>query len=61
MRDFDKNQYTVVIDLKPALDDQKLEARLLRDIEERKNQNFTGLVGGLVPHSMGLIPGTRRR
>ena len=52
MRDFDKNQYTVEIDLKPALDDQKLEARLLRDIEERKNQNFTGLVGGLVPHSM---------
>ena len=52
MRDFDRNRYTVDIDLKPALDDRKLEARLLRDMEERKNQNFTALVGGLVPHSM---------
>lgn len=52
LRDFDSNRYTVVIDLKPALDDKKLEARLLRDMEERKNQNFTALVGGLVPHSM---------
>lgn len=59
MRDFGKNQYTVAIDLKPALDEQKLEARLLRDMEERKNQNFTGLVGGLVPHSM--IPVLVRR
>lgn len=52
LRDFDRNRYTVSIDLKPALDEKKLEARLLRDIEDRKNQNFTGLVGGLVPHSM---------
>jgi predicted Rossmann fold flavoprotein len=52
MRDFAKNQYTVSIDLKPALDEKKLETRVLRDMEERKNQNFTALLGGLVPHSM---------
>lgn len=52
LRDFSKNRYTLRIDLKPALDEKKLEARLLRDMEERKNQSFSSLVGGLVPHSM---------
>jgi len=52
MRDFAQGPYTVEIDLKPALDDRKLEARLLRDMEERKNQTFSALVGGLVPRSM---------
>ena len=52
MRDFNKNQYVLSIDLKPALDEKKLETRILRDMEERKNQNFTALLGGLVPHSM---------
>ena len=52
LRDFEKNQYRAEMDLKPALDDKKLEARLLRDMEERSNQSFTNLVGGLVPHSM---------
>jgi len=40
------------IDLKPALDEKKLEARILRDMEEKKNQNFSALAAGLVPHSM---------
>lgn len=52
LRDYDRGHYTVSIDLKPALDSQKLEARLLRDIGERSNQSFSALVGGLVPHSM---------
>lgn len=46
------DSYTVYIDLKPALDEAKLDSRLLRDMKARQNQNFTGLVGGLVPHSM---------
>lgn len=50
--DFTKNEYTAHIDLKPALDEQKLDARLLRDFEERANQNFSSVLGGLVPHSM---------
>lgn len=50
--DFSKNSYMAHIDLKPALDEQKLDARLLRDFEERANQNFSSVLGGLVPQSM---------
>lgn len=50
--DFSKDEYTAHIDLKPALDEQKLDARLLRDFEERANQNFSTVLGGLVPQSM---------
>lgn len=50
--DFSKNQYMAHIDLKPALSEEKLDARLLRDIQDRANQNFSTLLGGLVPHSM---------
>lgn len=39
----------VVIDLKPALDHQKLDARLLRDIAEKKDGRFIDIVGGLLP------------
>ena len=52
MRDFEKNTYRMFIDLKPALDEQKLDARLLRDFEERANQNFATVLGGLVNKSM---------
>ena len=49
---FGKDSYTAHIDLKPALDEQKLDARLLRDFEERANQDFGNALGGLVPRSM---------
>ena len=52
MRDFEKNTYRMFIDLKSALDEQKLDARLLRDFEERANQNFGTVLGGLVNKSM---------
>lgn len=52
LRDYEKNHYLLSIDLKPALSTEKLEARILRDMDERKNQNAVGLAGGLVPHSM---------
>jgi len=57
--DFTKDSYVAHIDLKPALDEQKLDARLLRDFEERANQNFSTVLGGLVPQSM--IPVIVRR
>ena len=50
--DFSKSQYTAHIDLKPALDEQKLDARLLRDFSERANQDYANALGGLVPRSM---------
>ena len=38
LRDWGKEQYRISIDLKPALDQQKLEARILRDISESPNR-----------------------
>ena len=49
---FDRDAYTAHIDLKPALDEQKLDARLVRDFETRSNQNFSTALGGLIPQSM---------
>ena len=49
---FERDSYTAHIDLKPALDEQKLDARLVRDFETRGNQNFTTALGGLIPQSM---------
>lgn len=52
MRDFEHEEYTAVIDLKPALDEQKLDARLVREFAERSNQDFQNILGGLVPRLM---------
>ncbi len=40
------------IDLKPALDEQKLEARLLRDLESRSKEPIPSLLRGLLPREM---------
>ena len=45
-------RYTVHIDLKPALDPQKLDARLLRELEEHKNKQFGNSLEGLLPQKM---------
>lgn len=50
--DFAKSKYAAHIDLKPALDELKLDARLLRDFEARANQDYANALGGLVPRSM---------
>ncbi|MGM9663032.1 MAG: NAD(P)/FAD-dependent oxidoreductase [Oscillospiraceae bacterium] len=59
IRDWEKDSYRVCIDLKPALDEQKLESRLLRDFAQRSNQDFANVLGGLVHRSM--IPVMLRR
>ena len=59
IRDWEKDSFRACIDLKPALDEQKLEARLLRDFAERSNQDFANVLGGLVHKSM--IPVMLRR
>lgn len=41
------------LDLKPALDESKLEARLLRDFQERKNEDLKNVMRGLLP--AGLV------
>lgn len=44
----------LVIDLKPALTDSQLDARLLRDLAENSNRLLRNSLGGLLPKS--LIP-----
>lgn len=46
--------YTVEIDLKPALDEKKLDERLLRDFEKYQNRSFENALSDLLPRS--LIP-----
>ena len=45
-------KYTVHIDCKPALDFQKLDARLLRELEEHKNRQFGNSLDDLLPQKM---------
>ena len=52
LRRFDKEQYTVCLDLKPALDEDKLDARLLREFEEQSNKDFVNALGALLPRAM---------
>ncbi len=52
LRRFDKEQYTVCLDLKPALDEEKLDARLLREFEEQANRDFINALGALLPRAM---------
>lgn len=42
------------IDLKPALDHQTLDARLLRDFREMSRKQLSNVVDGLVPRSLSL-------
>lgn len=42
------------IDLKPAMDEEQLDKRILRDFEENKNKLFKNSLGGLFP--VKLIP-----
>ncbi|MCM1187848.1 MAG: NAD(P)/FAD-dependent oxidoreductase [bacterium] len=38
-----------ILDLKPALDEEQLDKRILRDFEELKNKCFRNALGGLFP------------
>jgi len=44
----------ILLDLKPALDTQKLDKRLIRDFEKRYRENLSEVLRGLLP--AGLIP-----
>lgn len=57
--DFGRRIYTAHIDLKPALDEQTLDARLVWEFKERANQDFSNVAGGLVPRSLIPVIGAR--
>ena len=46
------NKVKLIIDLKPALDNQKLDHRILRDFEELKNKEFKNSLEKLLPRKM---------
>lgn len=59
MRDFERETYRLELDLKPALDEDKLDERVLRDFEKFKNRDFRNALDELAPRS--LIPVLLRR
>ena len=52
LKDIGKEPYTVSIDLKPALDEKKLDERILRDFAENQNKEYANALGGLLPRLM---------
>lgn len=67
MRPMRKGRYMVYIDLKPALSEEQLQKRLLRDFQENKNKAFLNALHGLLPKAMipvvvarsGILPQTK--
>lgn len=55
LKDLKKYNYTVTIDMKPALSEEQLDARLLRDFAEMSNRNISGSLDKLLPASMRPI------
>jgi len=47
-----KNKVEITIDLKPALDDQKLDKRLLRDLNEHGKKRVSNIFRNWLPSSM---------
>lgn len=52
MRRFGECKYRLSIDLKPGLDDKRLDARLLRDFEKYNNREFRNSLGDLAGRMM---------
>ena len=54
MKDTSKENYKIILDLKPALDEEKLDKRLLKDFTKYTNKNFENALDDLLPKK--LIP-----
>ena len=54
MRNFPEKTYSLIIDLKPALDDETLDRRILRDFGENANRDLLNGLDRLLPQK--LIP-----
>lgn len=52
MRHFEKKSYRLEIDLKPALDENQLDKRLLSDFEKYCNHDFANALKDLLPQKM---------
>lgn len=54
MGDLSKESYKIVLDLKPALDEEKLDKRIQKDFQKYQNKNFENSLNDLLPKQ--LIP-----
>lgn len=52
VRDIGAKKYIVEIDLKPALDEEALDKRILKDFEKYKNKDFKNALNDLLPLKM---------
>jgi len=52
LRDYDISTLTLEIDLKPALDEKTLDARLLSDFSAKSNKDYVNSLGALLPAKM---------
>lgn len=52
MRNMGKAEYRLEIDLKPALDEKKLDSRILRDFEKYSNREFRNALDDLAGRTM---------
>jgi predicted Rossmann fold flavoprotein len=52
MRDMEKERYEIFIDLKPALSEEKLDARILRDFADNTNKSISNVLSLLLPKSL---------
>ncbi len=67
MREMRRGKYEVHIDLKPALDEKQLDARLQRDFLKNANRVFANSLGELLPRKLipvivrlsGIAPGLK--
>ena len=67
MRQFGREEYTCWLDLKPALAEEVLDARLVRELSEGANRNMDHVMGALLPRLMipvllerAEVPGDRK-
>ena len=54
MGDLSKDNYKIVLDVKPALDEEKLDKRIQKDFQKYSNKNFENSLNDLLPKQ--LIP-----
>lgn len=54
MKNIEKEKYKISIDLKPALDNEKLDKRICRDFEEFKNKHLVNAMEKLLPKALIL-------
>ncbi len=49
---FKNDKIEILIDLKPALSEEKLDSRILRDFDDLKNKQFKNSLNDLLPHKL---------